>query len=194
MAHADLRFASVILRRPGTLAFAVVLVLGLLAVFCWVFLVDPGIDHSLAGRAVGGSVFLVLTWASWRVAGYPCVVITPTHLVIRNPVLCHVVPWRAVDAIEARDGLTVTLWDRREIHAWAFAGSLLTELFGDRQARRAIELAVTARAQAPAGPPTLTHLPRTTIHLHWWALPLTVVLVGAAIVIAWLLDPAATLV
>ncbi|MBM7786691.1 hypothetical protein [Tenggerimyces flavus] len=184
--------STVTLRRPGTAISALLLTAGALAL-CWYIVVNPGVDHSLVGRAIGASVLLVLTWFIWRVGGYPCLKLTRTHLVIRNPVLCHVVPWRAVDTIEARDDLTVVLWDGREIRVWAFSHSLLAEIFGDRNPHRAIELSQQRKASAPAGAETITHQPRLTIHLRWWVLPVVVVLAGAATIIAWLLDPGATL-
>jgi hypothetical protein len=87
----------------------------------------------------------------------------------------------------------IVLWDRKEIRVWAFSHSVVAELVGDRSLHRAVRLAHEARRNAPAGPDTLTHIPRTTIHVRWWMLPVVIVVGGAVIVTAWLIDPAATL-
>nr|WP_238342425.1 PH domain-containing protein [Actinopolymorpha rutila] len=161
----------------------------MLALFGWDVLFDPGVDHSLAGRLFGAGVLVTFTWFIWRVGGYPRIEVTPTHLVVRNPILTHEIPWRAIDAIETFHGLTLALWDRREIRVLALSGSMLADLFGDRTLHRAEGLIAVGRRNAPAGPGALMELPRRRIQLRWLLLPLVLVVVTIVVWAAWQADP-----
>ncbi|MFD2083232.1 PH domain-containing protein [Actinopolymorpha cephalotaxi] len=169
------------LRRPGTAAFVGVLALGMMALGVAAMVSPPG-ENSLVDRLISASLCVALAWVIWRTGGYPRLEITPSHLIVRNPVFTHEIPWRAIDDVEAVDGLTIVMPDYYYVRALAFGGSIFLDIFGDRTLRRAQRLIAAARDRPLAGPDMPPPEPRRLLHVQWWLLPVVLILV---VVVAW---------
>jgi len=117
---------------------------------------DPGVDHRLVSRTGAALVISSTTWFIWRVACHPAVVVDDEGLTVVNPFSRHRIPWGSLGDVITADGLELVAADRT-VKAWAFSGSLMGDLTGDRSATRAREVIEASRA---AGGPASAKPPR----------------------------------
>ncbi len=172
-------------KRPGTQVLGGLAVAGFATAWLLFVLLDPGVDRSLAARAVGSVVLAALAWVTWRATLHPRVVVDQDRLLILQPLVRYEAPWSCVGSADVPDGLRVSLAGHAPVTAWAFSGSLLAFLSGDAAADRAAD-AVNARREG-ARPSRGIVVRRLDLGLGQASAFVGLALVGAAL--AWLLDP-----
>ena len=116
------RVGTVVLRRRGTVIFAVLVALVELAGAFWV-LADPGVEASGAGRASYVAVFGPVLWVTWRFGLRPKIVVDRDRGRVVSPIKDTVIPIGAIAGAHAEAGLVIRLVDGRSVDVFAFSSS-----------------------------------------------------------------------
>jgi hypothetical protein len=102
-----------------------------------------------------------ITWIIWRVVASR-VIIRPDGVTVVNPITRTVAPWAAIAAVGS-DPVSIVLSDTRRVVAFAFSGSTLADLTGDRSAATAArQLAESFRAHSSEYDPLAAYSRRAT--------------------------------
>jgi hypothetical protein len=124
-------------RNPWTFVFGLICGAVPLGIYLGVMISGPSVP--LPDRIFGGALFGVVSWLIALGALMPCVRATPGELVVDSGLFQRRIPWGLYKGVQPVGGMEILIKGGQEVGVFAFSGSLLGALTGDRTAHRVAE-------------------------------------------------------
>jgi Kef-type K+ transport system membrane component KefB len=119
--------------------FTASLITGAIPVLGYLWGITGAPSLTLGDRVFWGAFTAVFSWVIALAALMPCVRATPGELIVDSGLFQRRIPWGLYRGVQPVGGMGILLKGGQEVGVFAFSGSLLGALTGDRTAHRVAE-------------------------------------------------------